>query len=217
MRLAILGATGLTGLEAVKQALSRGHTVTALVRTPAKISALEQEGLTVTQCDVFNKEEVTKALKGHQAVVSCLGFPPEKPAVTGYLEVTKVAVEAMKEHGIKRLVVCHSWYTEEASRAQAPFILRWTLIPYIRTILDNMRETEVWLEEQEGIDFTVVRPAGLTNSPVTDSQITAREGEYFVSGGGMLAGRIARADVARFMLDSLNTEVYSRKQVAIAV
>jgi len=29
-------------------------------------------------------------LAGHDAVLSCLGFPPEKPKVTGYLEATKV-------------------------------------------------------------------------------------------------------------------------------
>merc|ERR1712080_444326 len=194
-----------------------GHTATALVRTPSKMSGVENPALTVAQCDVFNKEEVSKVLEGQEAVVSCLGFKPEKPAVTGYLEVTKTVVEAMKERGTKRLVVCHSWYTEEASRAEAPFILHWTLIPMIRTILDNMRETEVWLEKQEGIDFTVVRPAGLTNNPVTDKEITVREGEYFVPGGGMLAGRVARADVARFMLDCLDSEQYCRKQVAIAV
>ena len=42
----------------------------------------------------------------------------------------------------------------------------------IRTVLDNMRETEVWLEGGAGeeLQYTVVRPAGLTNNPVTQAE-----------------------------------------------
>ncbi len=31
-------------------------------------------------------------LTGHDAVLSCLGFQPEKPKVTGYLEATKASL-----------------------------------------------------------------------------------------------------------------------------
>ena len=63
-------------------------------------------------------------------------------------------------------------YTDPASRADAPFLIRWVLLPMIRTVLDNMRETEVWLEDQTGeeLQYTVVRPAGLTNNPVTQAE-----------------------------------------------
>ena len=37
MNIAILGATGLTGIQLVKQALNAGHKVTAIVRDPNKI------------------------------------------------------------------------------------------------------------------------------------------------------------------------------------
>ena len=39
MNLLVLGATGGTGQLVVSQALAAGHAVTALVRTPAKLSA----------------------------------------------------------------------------------------------------------------------------------------------------------------------------------
>lgn len=38
MKLVVLGATGRTGLEIVKQALGQGHEVTAYVRNPAKLT-----------------------------------------------------------------------------------------------------------------------------------------------------------------------------------
>ena len=69
-------------------------------------------------------------------------------------------------------------------------------------------------EPVSGIQWTVVRPAGLTNNPVTDKEILVREGEHHVAGA---AGRIARADVARFMLDCVDKEQYHNKGVSIAV
>lgn len=38
MKIALLGATGQTGQFLVKQALEQGHTVTAVVRNPAKLT-----------------------------------------------------------------------------------------------------------------------------------------------------------------------------------
>lgn len=115
-----------------------------------------------------------------------------------------------------RLVMCHSWYTEEQSRSQAMFLIRWILIPMIRPVLDNMRETELWLETEcdKAVNWTVVRPAGLTNNPVTDGEFKVEMDKFDVQGA---AGRIARADVARFMLSCISEEKYHQKGVAIAV
>ena len=81
MKLAILGATGRTGLEAVKQALADNHTVTAIVRNPTKIT-LAHDNLKVIEADIFDKEALAAQFVGQDAIVSCLGFPPKKPAVT---------------------------------------------------------------------------------------------------------------------------------------
>ena len=64
----------------------------------------------------------------------------------------------------------------------------------IAPVLDNMRETEVWLEQEvylsfndqiwylasvvvkvADIDWTVVRPAGLTNKAVTEKEFRVEE------------------------------------------
>eukprot|EP00091_Calanus_sinicus_P002308 TRINITY_DN12331_c0_g1_i1.p1 TRINITY_DN12331_c0_g1~~TRINITY_DN12331_c0_g1_i1.p1 ORF type:complete len:214 (-),score=68.47 TRINITY_DN12331_c0_g1_i1:139-780(-) len=213
MKLAILGATGKTGIEAVKQALAENHTVTAIVRNPAKIT-VAHDNLKVVEADIFDVEALKAQFSGQDAIVSCLGFPPQKPAVTGYLEVTKNVVSAMKSSSVSRLVVCHSWYTEEESRGKAMFLIRWILLPMIKTVLNNMRETEVWLDAEADVDYTVVRPAGLTDAAVTEGEFKVAEGDYHVEGA---AGRIARADVARFMLSTLQEEKYYKKQLAIAV
>merc|ERR1719209_773119 len=169
MKLAILGATGQTGQQAVEQALELGHQVTAIVRSPDKMKTTH-DNLKLVTADIFNSDQLKEHLADQDAVVSCLGFNPEKPKTTGYLEATKTIVSAMSPSS--RLVIYHSWYTEEESRGQAMFLIRWFLIPMIRPVLDNMKETEDWLDsEGKDMEFTVVRPAGLTNAPVTQSEI----------------------------------------------
>jgi len=77
-----------------------------------------------------------------------------------------------------------------------------------------LSDSQIWLDAEADVDYTVVRPAGLTDAAVTDGEFKIAEGDYHVEGA---AGRIARADVARFMLSFLGEEKYHKKQLAIAV
>lgn len=49
MKLAVLGATGPSGQEIVKDALERGHQVVALVRSPEKLCEIKHENLQVSK------------------------------------------------------------------------------------------------------------------------------------------------------------------------
>ena len=42
MKLLVLGATGGTGLEMVREAIERGHSVTAFVRSPERLQAVRR-------------------------------------------------------------------------------------------------------------------------------------------------------------------------------
>ena len=68
-------------MEAVKQALAAKYNVTALVRNPAKLT-LTHENLTVVEANIFDQESLKKHFTGQDAIISCLGFPPQKPSVT---------------------------------------------------------------------------------------------------------------------------------------
>ncbi|MEV6849921.1 NAD(P)H-binding protein [Actinoplanes sp. NPDC051411] len=79
MNITVLGATGLTGRELVRQALARGHVVTAVARDPAK---LDVEGVRRAAGDVRNPESMTHALAGTEVIVSALGVAKgERPGV----------------------------------------------------------------------------------------------------------------------------------------
>ncbi len=76
MKLVVLGATGATGLEIVRQALERGHSVTALVRSPERLKPFGDR-ISVKQGDLLNSADLERVIQGHDAVLS--GFGPRLP------------------------------------------------------------------------------------------------------------------------------------------
>lgn len=73
MKITILGASGSVGHELTRQALERGHTVTAIARNPAKIDVPDSDRLVRVAADVHNTEAIAQALAGSATVLSGLG------------------------------------------------------------------------------------------------------------------------------------------------
>uniref|UniRef100_S4RMM2 NAD(P)-binding domain-containing protein n=1 Tax=Petromyzon marinus TaxID=7757 RepID=S4RMM2_PETMA len=70
-KVVVFGATGMTGLEVLPQAVKAGYTVTAFVRNAALLPA--GLALEVVTGDVLNPEDVSRAVAGQDAVVIVLG------------------------------------------------------------------------------------------------------------------------------------------------
>jgi uncharacterized protein len=73
MKIAVLGASGATGHELTRQALQRGHDVTAIVRNTARITVPDSGHLTRVTADVYDTEAATDALAGSAVILSGLG------------------------------------------------------------------------------------------------------------------------------------------------
>ncbi|WP_433340427.1 NAD(P)-dependent oxidoreductase [Streptomyces sp. CA-253872] len=71
-KIALYGATGAIGSRVLDEALSRGHTVTAVVRDPAKLTRTHPN-LRVVTGDALDPESVAEAAKGQDVVVSAVG------------------------------------------------------------------------------------------------------------------------------------------------
>jgi uncharacterized protein len=75
MDVVLYGATGNSGSEILKELLRRGHSVTAVVRDPAKLTS--QHGLTVVRGDLGGPTaEIAEVSKGKAAII-CAYAPPE--------------------------------------------------------------------------------------------------------------------------------------------
>jgi putative NADH-flavin reductase len=73
MHVAVLAASGGTGLALTEEALRRGHTVTAIARSPSRIAVPDHPFLTRVAGDVHDPASIAAALKGTEVVLSGLG------------------------------------------------------------------------------------------------------------------------------------------------
>lgn len=104
MNVLIFGASGGIGKWAINYALQNGHQVTAYVRHPEKMQ-IADDHLTIMQGELTDKEKITRALSGQDAVIWCVGIPMKRsyPGMNS-LEGHRVLIQAMKEQGVKRLI-----------------------------------------------------------------------------------------------------------------
>src|SRR5664279_4681029 len=72
MRVLVIGASGKTGHEVVRQGLAAGHEVTAFVRDPSRLN-VRGPRLTVVRGDMRSVDDLRRALAGQDAVISTLG------------------------------------------------------------------------------------------------------------------------------------------------
>src|SRR5258705_12540387 len=104
--LVVLGAAGRTGRLVVEQALAAGHPVTALVRSPEKLT-LRHPKLRVVVGDATDPTALSRALTGSEAVISTLGSRR-----TGIADSSRALVAAAREAGVNRVVILSSWLVQ---------------------------------------------------------------------------------------------------------
>ncbi|XP_048577926.1 flavin reductase (NADPH) isoform X1 [Nematostella vectensis] len=231
-KVVVFGGTGKTGLHVVQQALDRGHHVTVIARSPEKMT-IKNDNLVVVKGDIFDIESFSPSFEGKDAILSTFGtaFHSIFNPTTEYSESMKGILQTMKKvlrcnfwrlqnnfryksyrHGVNRLIVETSWGTE--ATPGGPFSLEWIIKPLLLNgMLKDMGVMEHMIEKEEGINYTIVRPAGLTNDP-PNGKYKIEEGVYCNKTG--TTHRIPRADVAACMLNCLDTDQYDKKGIAIA-
>ena len=204
MKVIVFGATGGVGQSVVSQGLESGLEISAFVRTPAKLG-ISHKNLTVIQGDAFNLKEVSKAIAGHDAVISCLGSSQGMKKSTELQEMVKNIVTGMKEQNVKRIV-----YTASAGvDREIPGVSGKLVMGMLKNPLKDHRAAVEYIKEN-GLNYTIARPMGLTNGPLTGGY---RESDTSVP---EKAKSIARADVAHFILKALQDARYNHASVGIS-
>jgi len=104
MKIALIGATGFVGTEILKEAVARGDSVTALVRSPGKVEKLN--GVSAVEADALDTADLAAKLKGHDVVISAYNPGWSNPDIKAvHIQASKSITEATKQVGIKRLIV----------------------------------------------------------------------------------------------------------------
>jgi putative NADH-flavin reductase len=208
MNLTLFGATGKTGRHLLEQALAQGHIVTVLARSPAKL-AQRPDRLIVIQGDIREAAKVAQAVAGAEAVLSVLGPTSNKPELAVSQGMDTI-LAAMRQHGVRRLIqsagagvrdphdtptLVHAFFGG-LTRLLSP-----NVVADMAQVVDKVRHS--------GLDWTIVRVPMLTDDPATGR---VRSGYV----GKDIGTRLARADLAAFMLKQLDTMTYVGQAPAIS-
>ena len=108
MRIVLYGATGMVGARILKELLSRGHTVTAVVRDPSKLQA--QSNLTIEKGDMLDADSIAKIAKGSDVVVSSYGPPsgaqgPDPAKVSQLVDAVRALIAGARRAGAPRIIM----------------------------------------------------------------------------------------------------------------
>jgi uncharacterized protein YbjT (DUF2867 family) len=200
MNLVVLGATGGTGRLVVEQALAAGHTVTALVRSPEKL-AVRNPNLHVVAGQATDPSAVARALERADALISTLGGGGSVIS-----DSTQAIVEAAHEAGVSRVVLLSSFLVE---RDRFNPVTRLLTGIAMGSMIKDKSAGEKALRESN-LDWTIVYASSLTDGPGRGQVAVLTE-----TGRWALSQRIARADVAAWLLRAATSPETSRRTVSI--
>ena len=190
MRIALFGATGAVGGHFLNKALSAGHEVVALVRTPEKLR--EKSSLYAIKGDVTSPSEVTRPISGADVVVSCLGN------VKGVLIMEKAA-EAILQASAEQSKPPKCLFVSSIGCGGTSWVVKQMLqlIGGRSSFADYERaDSRISLEGE--VPYVLVRPAALKEK--------SGNGKYRVfQGDGTFARPMAKEDVAEFLLDAISS------------
>lgn len=202
-RIIIFGSTGGTGRELVQQALDRGHTVTAFVRDPARLS-IRHDRLLLAQGDVLRPRTLPDAVRGQDGVLCALGrkpFASEPVCSVG----TRNILDEMAQQGVQSVVIETSVGVGD-SFARCGGFQKFLFRTLLRSYFKDKERQEQYVRASS-LNWTIVRPVVLTNGPATD----ALRASTTVQFRGFDSPSVSRADVARFMLDQLDHPTFLRQ------
>jgi uncharacterized protein YbjT (DUF2867 family) len=214
-KILLLGATGRTGRRVLEFALIAGHEVVALVRSPEKIT-YNSDKLTIIEGDLSDAGDMARAIADCEVVISTLNnnrvsdSPFAKPLNPEDL-MTKImtnCVNAMKSESIRRIVVMTALGAGD-SFDYSPWLFKFFIRKTNLGIAYRDHEGQEQVLKNSGLDWTVVRPVGLSDKP------SKKKLGYAYGKPGKVSMMIERDKVAQYLVDCISNQESVGKAVAL--
>jgi len=216
MKILLLGSTGRLGKCLLAEALRKNYDVNALVRSrpfvvPSSARVTWYEGIPT------DRAALSAASRGCEAIISALNISRKSdfpwsalrtpPMFLSEAMANVIAVSA--EHHIRRIIICSAWGVKETKK-DLPIWFRWLIDHSNIGIAYRDHERQEDLLKQSTLEWTIVRPVGLTNG--------TKEHAVRVSINNVPKPSltISRSDVARFMIGALYEKSYIKKDPVIS-
>jgi len=210
MNIVLIGASGFIGSALRKEALARGHQVTALVSNPAKLESAPN--LTVKRTDVLDPASLGEYFAGHDAVISAFSGHAQQDVRAYYMQGMRSIVESAKRFPkLRLLVVGGAGSLETAPGKQVVddpgFPAAW------KASAEGARDALNLLRAEPELDWTMLSPAAV----VAPGQ---RTGKFRLGADQLLVGvsgksEISVEDYAVAMIDELERPAHRRQRFTV--
>jgi putative NADH-flavin reductase len=207
MNSTLFGATGNSGARILKELLSRGHQVTAIVRDPAKLPS--QTGLTVRKGDLSDVAQIAEAVRGTEAVVSAYGPGLNSPG--DLVPATKRLVAGLKQAGVQRLLMVGGAGSLEVAPGVQLIDSGYLPQEWMPISLAHREALEVL--KASDLDWTSLSPAGYFEPG-------QRTGKFRLGKDNLIANekgesRISMEDYAIALVDELESHAHPRQRFSV--
>jgi uncharacterized protein len=211
MKIALIGATGFVGTAILREALHRGHEVTAIVRNPEKMQA--EAKLHPLKGDVYNENDVARVVAGHEAVISAFNPGWSNPDIyQQQVKGTTAIINGVKKAGVKRLLFVGGAGSLEVKPGVQSVDLPGFPAEYKQGALAT-REALNMLRQETGLQWSFL-------SPSADLFPGERTGKFRLGTDQLLKdangdSRISVQDYAMAMLDEVEKPKHIRQRFTV--
>lgn len=210
---ALIGASGFVGSAILKELLSRGYHVEALVRNPENVK-VENTRLTVKKVDVADTKALASDLKGYDTVISAYNPGWTNPDIYNLtLQNYPRIVEAAKEAGVKRLLIvggAGTLFCAPGLRVVDSGVIPAEIMDGVKSLGKFYLDT---LNNEKSIDWVFFSPAGSLEPGEATGTYRVGKDDLIVDNEGK--SRITVGDYAKAMVDELENPSHHQERFTI--
>lgn len=210
MKVAIIGATGYVGSALLKEAVARGHEVTALVSHTNKVPA--DEHVVAKSVDILLTDGLTAELKGHDAVISAFSGHAQSDVLGYYLKGVHSILAAIRKAKVHRLLMVGGAGALEV--APGVLLIDTPAFPEAwKATAEGARQALNLLRDQPSLDWTMLAPSAQLEPGERTGKFRIGTDQLLVDADGQ--SRISLADFAVAMIDELEQPAHTRARFTV--
>lgn len=211
--IALIGASGFVGSAILREALTRGFRVKALVRNVSKVKA-EDEHLEVIEIDILDEDKLAIVLKGVDIVVSAYNPGWSNPDIYAEtLKGYKSIIAAAKKAGIKRLLTVGGagslFVSPDKTIIDAGEIPE-NILPGVKALSEVLKN---YLIPEKNIDWIFLSPAATLKPGMRTGKYRLGKDNLIIDEKG--ESEISVQDYAKAMIDEVENPQHHYQRFTI--
>lgn len=209
MKVALIGASGFVGSALLKEALARGHTVSAIVLHPEKLEP--QANLVIRKTDILDTDELVSQLREHDAAISAFSGHAQRDVYGYYMKGIRSIIAAGRQARARLLVVGGAGSLEVAPGVQLidtpEFPQQW------KATAEGARDALNLLRDEPDLDWTMLSPSMMLEPGLRTGKFRLGTDRLLVDNDG--ESRISLEDYAAAMIDELERPAHRRQRFTV--